>query len=125
MIKRYVVELGTGVDLHGMDVTKAACKAVKNAISQSCLCGISEILNLEDMADGMHIDLTVAAPFPEQVDQEKVAAVLPFGSVSVHVEQGGLKTPGMAVPSLGKGNTIIVVNAALSVQVDLPLRCFI
>jgi uncharacterized protein (TIGR02058 family) len=120
MLKRYVVELGTGVDLHGMDVTKAACRAVKNAISQSCLCGLAETLEMDDPARTLHIDVTVAAPFPEQVDQEKVAAVLPFGSVSVHVEEGGLKTPGLAVPSLGEGSTIVVANAALSVQVDLP-----
>jgi uncharacterized protein (TIGR02058 family) len=32
-IKRYVVEFGYGVDLHGQDVNKAAQKAVKDAIS--------------------------------------------------------------------------------------------
>ena len=34
--KRFVVEIGSGVDLHGEDVTKAACRAVKDAISRSC-----------------------------------------------------------------------------------------
>ena len=32
--KRFIVEIGTGVDLHGEDVTKAACRAVKDAISK-------------------------------------------------------------------------------------------
>ncbi|MGD8844363.1 MAG: Lin0512 family protein [Desulfobacteraceae bacterium] len=31
--KRFIVEIGTGADLHGKDVTKAACRAVKDAIS--------------------------------------------------------------------------------------------
>ena len=31
--KRFVVELGTGADLHGADMTKAAVRAVKDAIS--------------------------------------------------------------------------------------------
>jgi uncharacterized protein (TIGR02058 family) len=30
--KRFIVEIGTGADLHGEDVTKAACRAVKDAI---------------------------------------------------------------------------------------------
>ena len=36
--KRFIVELGTGADLHGEDVTEAACRAVKDAISSNCLC---------------------------------------------------------------------------------------
>ena len=31
--KRFIVELGNGADLHGEDVTEAACRAVKDAIS--------------------------------------------------------------------------------------------
>jgi len=42
--KRFVVELGYGADLHGGDVTKAAQRAVKDAISRSCLCGLFDIL---------------------------------------------------------------------------------
>ena len=40
MLQRYIVELGTGADLHGADMTKAARRAVKDAISRSCLCGL-------------------------------------------------------------------------------------
>ena len=40
MLKRYIVEFGMGADLHGGDVTKAAVKAVKDATSRSCLCGM-------------------------------------------------------------------------------------
>ena len=37
---RYIIEFGMGTDFHGQDVTKAACKAVKDAVSRSCLCGL-------------------------------------------------------------------------------------
>jgi uncharacterized protein (TIGR02058 family) len=47
--KRFIVEIGSGADLHGEDVTKAACRAVKDAISRSCLCGLVEILAIEDL----------------------------------------------------------------------------
>ena len=39
-MKKYIVELGLGSDFHGQDVTKAAKKAAKDAISHSCLCGL-------------------------------------------------------------------------------------
>ena len=45
----FVVEIGTGVNLHGEDNTEAACRAVKDAISKSCLCGLVEILEIRDM----------------------------------------------------------------------------
>ena len=35
MKKRFLVEFGTGVDLHGGNVTKAAQKALRDAISHS------------------------------------------------------------------------------------------
>ncbi len=35
--KRFIVEIRTGIGLHGEDVTKAACRAVDNAISRRCL----------------------------------------------------------------------------------------
>ena len=41
-MKKYIVELGLGSDFHGQDVTKAAKKAAKDAISHSCLCGLEE-----------------------------------------------------------------------------------
>ena len=36
-MKRFIVELGMGTDLHGGDVTKAAKRAVRDAVSKSCL----------------------------------------------------------------------------------------
>ena len=49
-MKRFLVEFAMGTDLHGQNVTKAACKAVRNAISNCCLCGISDCLGIEDLA---------------------------------------------------------------------------
>lgn len=37
-MKKFIVEFGMGTDFHGQDVTKAAKKAVKDAVSRSCLC---------------------------------------------------------------------------------------
>ncbi|WP_321415768.1 Lin0512 family protein [uncultured Desulfobacter sp.] len=117
--KRFVVELGTGVDLHGNDVTKAACRAVKDAVSRSCLCGIIEVLDLEQF-QGVHVDVLVACPEPDLVDEKAVKAQLPVGTKSVTTTLGGMCAKGICVDTFAKGcDTIIVANAAVTVWVDV------
>ena len=45
-MKKFIVEFGMGTDFHGQDVTKAARKAVRDAVSRSCLCGLEDVLGL-------------------------------------------------------------------------------
>ena len=59
--KRFIVEIGTGIDLHGENVTKAACRAVKDAVSRSCLCGLLEIMGLKNFED-VAVEIQVASP---------------------------------------------------------------
>ncbi len=117
--KRYIIELGTGIDLHGQDYTVAARRAVRNAISNQCLCGLSEIMNLKDPSQ-MLVDVTLAASEPERVDKEAVLEELPFGTKTINVTTGGMSVPGMLVESLGdKTDAIVVVNAAVVVSLEL------
>lgn len=116
---RFIVELGTGADLHGQDVTKAACRAVNDAISRSCLCGLVEIVELRDLND-MRVDVLVAVPMPEQVQADAVLSVIPFGRKDLRVVEGGLRAPGLYQPELGdESSDVIVANAAVTVWVDL------
>jgi len=117
--KRYIVELGTGSDLHGMDVTKAARRAVKDAISRSCLCGLIEILN-RGRFEGLHVEVLVACPFPDQVDIEAVKSEIPVGIPTVKTVPGGMQADGICVDAFGKAcDTIVVANAAVTVWVAL------
>jgi uncharacterized protein (TIGR02058 family) len=116
--KRFIVELGTGVDLHGQDATKAARRAVKDAVSRSCLCGLVEIVDLHDLND-MRVDVLVAVPMPEQVQTDAVLSVIPFGRKELRVVQGGLRAPGFYPSDLGdESPDIILANAAVTVWVD-------
>ena len=81
-MKRFLVEFAMGTDLHGQDVTKAACKAVRNAISNCCLCGISDCLGIDDLENHMHIHVKLGSTNPEGIDVEKVKAELPLGTVT-------------------------------------------
>jgi uncharacterized protein (TIGR02058 family) len=117
--KRFIVEIGTGIDIHGENVTKAACRAVKDAVSRSCLCGLLEILELKNLED-VQVDIQVAAPNPGQVDLEQVMAEVPIGRKSARAVEGGMTAKGLCVPQFAPDcDQIVVANAAVSVSVNL------
>lgn len=118
--RRFVVEIGTGVDLHGEDVTKAACRAVHDAISRSCLCGLVEILGIDDVQT-MKVDIVVACPKPEQVDLEQVKATVPIGRKQARAVEGGMIAQGLCVSQFAPDcDQIVVANAAITVLVRAP-----
>ena len=115
--KRFIVEIGTGIDIHGENVTKAACRAVKDAVSRSCLCGLLEILEINNLEDVV-VEIQVASPNPEQVDLEKVMAEVPIGRKSAVAVQGGMTAQGLCVPQFAPVcDQIVVANAAITVFV--------
>jgi len=119
---RFINQIGTGVDQHGHndDCTNAAIKAIKNAISNNCLCGLSEICNLTEPTDlvRMMVQVKIGAPYPETIDKKKVLKAIPFGEKSIEVVKGGLITEGIMIKELGDtSNQIIVCNAAVTVSV--------
>ena len=115
--KRFIVEIGSGADLHGEDVTKAACRAVKDAISRSCLCGLVEILGIDDL-QAMLVDIQVACPKPDEVDLEQVKAVVPIGQKTARAVEGGMNVKGLCVPDFAPNcDRIVVANAAVTVSI--------
>jgi uncharacterized protein (TIGR02058 family) len=116
--KRYLVELGFGADLHGEDVTKAACRAVKDAVSRSCLCGLVEIMGMDGL-DDVHVDILVTTSRPEDLDLERVKEMVPIGVKSVRAGFGGLTVEGICVDRFARDcSSIVVANAAVTVWVD-------
>ena len=86
-MKRIILEMGTGNDLYGEDYTKAACRAVDDALHHSSLI-LFRSLGF-DHAD-MDVRVTIAVQDPEKVDQIIVAAKLPRGNAAVQVVKCGL-----------------------------------
>ena len=107
-----VLELGMGTDIQGEDYTKAAIRALQNALRQNSLT-IADAFDVP--RHDMHVKIAIGAQKPEQVDTKAVAAVLPYGKADVSVEHGGLDT----LKANGKSATIMV-NAAVVVYLDLP-----
>jgi uncharacterized protein (TIGR02058 family) len=94
--KRFIVEIGTGIDIYGEDATKAACRAVKDAISRSCLCGLLEILALPNLED-VFVDILVATPKADQGDLNQVMAEVPIGRNTAHAVDGEMIAQGLYV----------------------------
>ena len=118
--RRYLVEFDTGVDLHGMNVTKAAQKAVKGAISHCCMCGMEDLLKIDNMMRDIRLDIRIGAPYPENVDVSKVKETLPpYQNVNIEVVLVGLTAKGLHVEPMGEGDTIVMVNAAITVSVNV------
>ena len=110
--RRVILEMGTGNDLHGGDYTKAAIRAVQDAIHHSSLCMIGS-LGID--SGTMQVDVTIGVQQPEKVDTEAVKATLPHGVVTVNAVKGGLD-----VPDDERGDVAVIASAAVSVRLDLP-----
>ncbi|MEM7069520.1 MAG: Lin0512 family protein [Pseudomonadota bacterium] len=110
--KRMVMELGMGTDIRGSDYTKAATRAVHNALRQNSLV-VADAFGKP--RDEMRVDIHIGVQEPDSVDRQAVAEMLPYGSGRVEVVKGGMDTP----KDDGTVGTIMA-NAALLVYLDLP-----
>src|SRR5208283_5053131 len=86
-LKRVILELGTGNDLHGGDYTKAALRAVQDALHHSSL---SMLRSLGIDPKTMRVEVTIGVQQPDKIDTAKVAASLPYGIVTIKPTKGGL-----------------------------------
>ncbi|QSS98573.1 Lin0512 family protein [Pontibacillus sp. ALD_SL1] len=111
------IETGMGVDVHGQNVTKAAVRAVKNAIHTNSMPGIKNILP-EQSLDNMVVNIKLAVPCDhEKLDLEEVRSAIPYGTVTVEVMDGGmLTTSGIHLEEKeDKNDLMYIVNASVEV----------
>ena len=109
--KRMVLEIGIGTDIRGAEPTKAACRAVRDALWHNSL---SIAPALGHPVEAMIVDIHIGVPRPELVDKAEVLAVLPYGKGSVTVVEGGLEIANDA----GTSSTMIA-NACVVVSLDI------
>ena len=110
--KRVILEMGSGNDLHGGDYTKAAVRAVEDAIHHSSLTFI-RTLGVDPQT--MQIEVTIGVQQPDKVDAAVVKTALPHGQVTVNVIKGGLDVPDEEV-----GDVAVIASAAVAVRIELP-----
>jgi uncharacterized protein (TIGR02058 family) len=113
-LKRVILEMGTGNDLHGGDYTKAALRAVQDALHHSSL---SVIRSLGLDPKQVQVEVTIGVQQPQQVDQAVVRSSLPLGQVTVKVVKGGLD-----VPAEDRHDSVVIASAAIAARVELSQR---
>ena len=110
-LKRMVLQIGMGTSIRSRDYTGAAVRALRDALWHNSL-PVAGALGLP--VDAMQVEVRIGVPRPELVDKEAVLAVLPHGTGTIEVVEGGLEVGNDA------GGASIVANAAAVVKLDLP-----
>ena len=110
-LKRMVLQIGMGTDIRGADYTKAAVRALRDALWHNAL-SVADAIGLS--VDSMQVEVTIGVPRPDQVDREAILAVLPHGTGKVRVVEGGLE-----IPNDAGTNTTVMANAAAVVRLDI------
>ena len=110
--QRFIIEMGMGNDLHGMDYQKAARRAIEDAFRHSTL-PIFETTGLDHTE--MRVQVTVGVQEPDQIDTDALAAMLPRGTPSVSAVMGGQN-----VTNPETGETLVIATAA--VEAFLPYQ---
>lgn len=112
VMKRIILEMGTGNDLYGEDYTKAGVRAVQDALHHSSLI-LFRSLGID--RDSMQVEVTVGVQQPDSVDKSIIASQIPFGDVTVNVELGGLN-----IVDDENGTTSVIATAAVAARLSLP-----
>jgi uncharacterized protein (TIGR02058 family) len=110
-MKRMLVEVGMGTDIRGADYTKAAVRALQDALWHNSV-GVAQAVGMP--ADAMAVEILIGVPRPERVDNAAVLAVLPHGTGTVEVVEGGLE-----IANDEGTHSMVIANAAAIVHLDI------
>ena len=109
-LHRAILEMGAGNDLHGGDYTKAAIRAVEDALHHSSL---TFIRALKINKDTLQVDVTIGVQKPEEVNIQRVKVTLPVGQISVQAVKGGLD-----IEDEIAGDVAVIASAAVEVRIE-------
>ncbi len=109
-MQRFIIEMGMGNDQYGQDYTKAAARAIEDAIRHSSI----PMFDAMCIAPSdMEVRVTIGVQNPEAVDCAALAQNLPRGRAVVTATHGGLN-----VTNPDNGNVLVIATAA--VEAFLP-----
>ena len=109
--KRVALEIGMGTDVRGGDSTKAATRALRNALWRNSLT-IAKALG-QDPKD-MLVDIRIGVPNPETVRHEDVLAIVPYGTAELTVVEGGLE-----MANEDNTDVMLLAHAAVIVRLNI------
>ena len=111
-----ILELGVGSALRSGSYTKAACRAVRDALWRNSI-NLVEVFGAEKSS--MQIMAEIACQNPDAVDLNAVQAEFPYGNVAATAVQGGLDIPN---PNKPDQPSAIIAHAAITVSLDVTKK---
>ena len=113
--QRFIIEMGMGNDQYGQDYTKAARRAIEDALRHSAISMFQALEpSLGLTPQDMRVQVTIGVQQPDLVDTEALVSALPRGGpAEVTAIAGGLN-----VVNPDNGNVIVIASAA--VEAFLP-----
>ena len=110
-LKRMALQLGMGTDIRGGDSTKAATRALRDALWRNSL---SIARAIGQSPDDMRVEIKIGVPRPETVRHDTVLAVLPYGHPTLEVVEGGL-----SMPNQDNSDVTLIAHAAVIVRLEV------
>lgn len=111
-MQRIILEMGTGNDLYGEDYTKAAVRAVQDALHHS---SITLFRTLGIDRESMQVEVTIGVQHPANVDKAIIRQQIPYGDVTVNSVKGGLN-----IIDAENDTTTVIATAAIAARLDIP-----
>ncbi len=109
------IQTGFGVDVHGQNITKAAERAVRNAIFTNSMPGIQGLLPDGDLQN-MVVNIKLALPCDEEkLDEDTIRAIIPYGTVTIEKMAGRMMTTSgiFLEDKEDKNDLMYIVNASV------------
>jgi len=110
-LQRVALEIGMGTDIRGGDYTKAAMRALRDALWHNSLTVATAV---GKSSDDMQVEVLIGVPRPDLVDTRQVLAILPHGTGTVKVVEGGLE-----IANEADTDKTVIAQAAAVVRLDL------
>ena len=110
-LQRMVLEIGMGTDIRGADYTKAAVRALRDELWHNSLT-IGAAVGQD--VDAMQVEVLIGVPKPDLVDKDQVLAILPHGTGTVTLVEGGLE-----IPNDEGTNSTVIANCCAIVRLDV------
>lgn len=109
-MQRFIIEMGMGNDLHGADYTKAAARAIEDAIRHS---SIPMLPALAIDYTAMQVQVTIGVQDPGAVNTDTLKSGLPRGTVTIKAVKGGLN-----VTNPDTGDVSVIATAAVEAYLN-------
>ena len=110
-LKKMVVQFGMGTSIRSQDYTRAAERAIRDALWHNSL-NVADAFGFPKAE--MIIDVAIGVQRPEAVDTAALAGIFPYGRPTVRVEKGGLD-----IVKPHRDGLTVIANAAVGVSFDM------